>query len=263
MIDAAKQLIKLQSIPHDHVCVFKLTSKVAGTKHKCNGSDTGNNQGNDDEFKFPPSPPSTKLQEKILRCFCADIASNVLEEQGCAVCGQLITNRLFGVLLKDLTKSHFACLTSDVVGITQKEHKHDTDPCTGIAGSILADGCKVVCKTCWQCLQKGKRPKMALANNMWYGNVPYQLQGLSYIEKLLISHVRHNRCIIKVLSSGSHKIIANAISFQHLSQKIYSTLPPPPADLDDVIGFIFTGPNPPTDEDFKQTPLLVRHKKYI
>ena len=57
---------------------------------------------------------------------------------------------------------------------------------------------------------------------------------------------------------GLSKMIANAISFQHPVHKIYHILPPPVKDMDDVIAFIFTGPNPPTQEDFNCTPLLLR-----
>ena len=96
---------------------------------------------------------------------------------------------------------------------------------------------------------------------MWYNVVPQQLQDLSYIEKLLISQVCYNCCIVKVLSSGSRKMIANAISFRHPSQKIYAILPPPPSELDDVIAIIITGPASPTDEDFTRIPMLVQHKK--
>ena len=56
-------------------------------------------------------------------------------------------------------------------------------------------------------------------------------------------------------------MIANVISFQHPSHKIYATLSPPPSDLDDVIALIFSGSTPPTDDDFKWTPMLVWHKK--
>ena len=110
-------------------------------------------------------------------------------------------------------------------------------------------------------LRRGACPKLALANNMWYGEIPSSLKGLSYIEKLLVSRVRHNRYIVKVLSSGSCKMIANVISFQHPSQKIYAALPPPPSDLDDVVAFVFTGPSPTTEDDFRHTQMLVRHAK--
>ncbi|KAF8416923.1 hypothetical protein L210DRAFT_3357563, partial [Boletus edulis BED1] len=145
--------------------------------------------------------------------------------------------------------------------VTKKERLHPTDPHEELEGPILAPNCSRVCVTCWKILKRGASPTVALANHMWYGEIPFQLVGLTYIEKLLISKVRHNRCIVKVLSSGSRKMIANVISFQHPSQKIYEALPPPPHELDDIIAFIFTGPSPPTEEDFKRTPMLVRRKK--
>jgi len=84
-------------------------------------------------------------------------------------------------------------------------------------------------------------PKFALAKGLWIGKVPEELQGLSFAEQLLIARVRHNRCIFRV-AKGMHKIIANAMTFEHPMQKIYTTLPPPIEELDDVLAFIFIGP---------------------
>jgi hypothetical protein len=56
-------------------------------------------------------------------------------------------------------------------------------------------------------------------------------------------------------------MVANAITFKHPVEKIYTILPPPVEDLDDVLAFIYTGPTKPTPEDFKRTPLLVRRRK--
>ncbi|KAH7917725.1 hypothetical protein BV22DRAFT_1108516 [Leucogyrophana mollusca] len=56
-------------------------------------------------------------------------------------------------------------------------------------------------------------------------------------------------------------MIANAISFRHPMQKIYTRLPPAVEDLDDILALIFTGPCAPTNADFQRTPLLVRRNK--
>jgi len=56
-------------------------------------------------------------------------------------------------------------------------------------------------------------------------------------------------------------MIANAITFEHPMQKIYTLLPPPIEEVDEILAFIFTGPCQPTEEDFKRTPLLVRRNK--
>ena len=45
--------------------------------------------------------------------------------------------------------------------------------------------------------------------------------------------------------------------------KLYNILPPPVTELDDVIAFIYTGPNPPTQDDYKYTLLLVRRNKIL
>ena len=68
--------------------------------------------------------------------------------------------------------------------------------------------------------------------------------------KLLIARVRHNRCIIRV-SSGMHKMKANAISFANPMPKIYNILPPPADEMDDVLAFIYTGPCKPTKAEFE------------
>jgi len=55
-----------------------------------------------------------------------------------------------------------------------------------------------------------------------------------------------------------HKMIANAVTFEHPMQKIYAVLPPPIEELNEVLAFIFTGPCQPNDDDFQRIPLLVR-----
>jgi len=107
---------------------------------------------------------------------------------------------------------------------------------------------------------KGKVPHFALANGNWVGKVPKELSDLSFAEKLLISRVRHNRCIVRV-SSGMHKMRANAISFANPTPRVYDILPPPLEEMDEVLAFIYTGPCKPTKSDFERTPFLVRRNK--
>ena len=56
-------------------------------------------------------------------------------------------------------------------------------------------------------------------------------------------------------------MIANAVTFEHPMQKMYTILPPPIEEINDVLAFIFTGPCQPTQEDFKRIPLLVCRTK--
>jgi hypothetical protein len=99
-------------------------------------------------------------------------------------------------------------------------------------------------------------PKYALADGLWLGQVPSQLQGLSYAEQLLISCVHRNKCLVKV-SSGMHKMKANVIAFENHMPKIYQRLPPPVEDLDEVLAFVYTGLCRPSPEEMERAPLLV------
>jgi hypothetical protein len=104
-------------------------------------------------------------------------------------------------------------------------------------------------------------PPMALANGLWVGEVPKELSDLTFVERLLVSRVRANRCIVHVLKGG-WKMRANAIMFPTPIPKICNILPPPIEELDEVIAFMFTGIAQPTLEDTKRTPMLAR-RRYI
>ena len=54
---------------------------------------------------------------------------------------------------------------------------------------------------------------------------------------------------------------ANVVSHSLPMPKIYSVLPPPKEELDEVLAFIYLGPNVPTEKDYKRTPMLVRRNK--
>ena len=117
-----------------------------------------------------------------------------------------------------------------------------------------------ICKKCHKSISAEKRPLLSLANGIWIGEVPSELSDLSFAEQLLIARVRHNTCIVRV-SSGMHKMIANAIVFENPTPKIYDILPPSLDELDEVLAFIYTGPCSPTKSDLEWTPLLVRRNK--
>ncbi|KAF8573727.1 hypothetical protein K439DRAFT_1649939 [Ramaria rubella] len=101
---------------------------------------------------------------------------------------------------------------------------------------------------------------MSLVNGNWLGKISIQLQGLSYTEKLLISRVRKNYCVIRV-KSGFFKMCANAVLFPNPTLKIYQALPINCDELDDVLAFVFTGPTKPTKKELRRIPLLVRSNK--
>ncbi|TFK31823.1 hypothetical protein BDQ12DRAFT_701429 [Crucibulum laeve] len=106
-------------------------------------------------------------------------------------------------------------------------------------GPILDRKCTKVCNTCIKALDKCKIPKYALANGLW-------LKDLSFAERFLVSHMRHNRCLAKMTS--------NAIMFATPTVKVYKILPP-------ILAILFTGSAQPTQDDFNCTPMLVQRNK--
>jgi hypothetical protein len=80
-------------------------------------------------------------------------------------------------------------------------------------------------------------PKFALARGLWLGEIPDELQQLSFAEKLLIGRVMHNQYVVCV-AKGMHKMIANAVAFEYPMQKIYTVLPPPIEEMDELLAFI-------------------------
>lgn len=206
---------------------------------------------------FPPAPPSRRIHEDAIRGFCHETDLSSLQERGCAVCGQLTSIHA----LQDLSTFEYglACLINPLV--TRKERKTSNDPITHLDGPVIDKGCSDVCDMCAESLSQGVAPKNSLANGLWLGEVPHELKSLYWTEQLLIARVMHNYCIIRVRSSGMHRMRANAICHALPMPKIYSVLPPPREDMDDVLAFMYIGPTAPTPEDFKRTPFLVRKNK--
>jgi len=89
---------------------------------------------------------------------------------------------------------------------------------------------------------------LALARNLWIGNVPEELKCLRFVEKILIAHVCHTCSFVKV-ASGMRKMKANVVAFESPTPKIYQILPPPREDLGDVLAILFTGPCKPSQAD--------------
>jgi hypothetical protein len=92
-------------------------------------------------------------------------------------------------------------------------------------------------------------PNHALANGLWIGKVPKVLSELHFIEKLLIAHLHHNCCFVRV-ASGMRKMTSHVVAFQAPIPRMYNILPPSVEDLDEVLAILFTGPSKPTADDF-------------
>ncbi|TFK73098.1 hypothetical protein BDN72DRAFT_869202 [Pluteus cervinus] len=210
----------------------------------------------DDCDEYPPAPATQSLVDTIIKSYCADIHPDNIAESGCAVCGQLKPTKDMTPITK--IKGLFRIL--DNGGLTKKERKDDSQPLESLEGPVVDPECSGVCAECRVSLRKSNIPSHALAKNLWIGKVPTELAELNFMERLLVSRVRINSAIVKV-SSGFYKMRAHIIAFENPIAKIYDKLPPPRADLDEVLAILFTGPRPPTAEDYARLPFFIRRRK--
>jgi hypothetical protein len=125
-----------------------------------------------------------------------------------------------------------------------------------------------LCQKCHDALSKGHIPKFSPANNMWLGDVPTELQGLTIPEEKLISLYRHNSCIIKLHSpfhsttTAQAALKGNCITFLQNVPNIVNSLPLTLDDLCDTLKVIFVGAHPP-ERIYLRKILTVRKKKII
>ncbi|KZT18000.1 hypothetical protein NEOLEDRAFT_1081404, partial [Neolentinus lepideus HHB14362 ss-1] len=170
------------------------------------------------DIKFPPDPPSKELIQKIIHGFSQAQITSIIEEGSCAVCGILCPCSKLTLLTNYKEKLHLLSDNGRVV--TRRERKTKSDPVMVIPGPILNFRSDMICPKCAQSLDKNKPPELALANGLWIGDMPTELQNLTLAEQLLIARVRHNRCVVRV-SSGMHKMRANAVMFANPTPTIY------------------------------------------
>ncbi|CAF1536996.1 unnamed protein product [Adineta ricciae] len=112
----------------------------------------------------------------------------------------------------------------------------------------------ILCQKCYTSLSKEHIPKFSPANNMWLGDIPTELQGLTIPEEKLISLYRHNTC--------QTALKGNCITFLQNVPNIVNSLPLALADLCDTLKVIFIGARPP-DRLHLRRVLTVRKKKII
>ena len=209
-------------------------------------------------YDFPPEPADANLVNTILSKACKKMKPMNLQEAGCAVCGELKPVRELS-RLKGIKNILFVL---ESPGVTRVERKTSSSSVKGYAGPVLDYTCSQVCEGCRATIRKNKVPRLALANNLWIGEVPEALKSLRYVEKILIAKVRHTCAYVKV-ASGMRKMKANVVAFESPVPKIYAVLPPPREDIDEVLAILFTGLSKPTPEDFARTLFLVRRNAVI
>ncbi|CAF1215625.1 unnamed protein product [Rotaria sordida] len=230
-----------------------------------------------------PEPIAHKLKEACLQQFLRRMSMSALAETTCAVCNvrtpvqktkKIPMSKIphFHLLkvsdeLKDVIISTQSSTSKNSNGDKIQVVEHAQIPSTlnspsfyyengivlytnGLSQQNKLNMC-TLCQKCYEALSKEQIPKFSPANNMWLGDVPTELQGLTIPEEKLISLYRHNSCVIKLQSpfhsttTAQAALKGNCITFLQNVPNIVSSLPLALDDLCDTLKVIFVGARPP------------------
>ncbi|KIK58940.1 hypothetical protein GYMLUDRAFT_170451, partial [Collybiopsis luxurians FD-317 M1] len=177
----------------------------------------------DSQSNFPPDPITQSHINDVIRRFAAACHPSNFEEGGCSVCGQLCLLSS----LSPLGNIRNMLSVLEVDGVTRLPCSSVTEPVREQMGPVLDTTCNdMVCTPCRSSIRQGKVPCYALCNGLWLGNVPPELQGLTFYERLLVSRVQHSKCFVRVQRGkvkGEHsKLVANVVAYENPTPKIYN-----------------------------------------
>jgi hypothetical protein len=198
------------------------------------------------------TPPSEETLRQAVIDFIDNTSNEAIRVLPCAVCARETS-------------------ISELVSYTRTEipHKELLIPHTPHPKHDIFDGMLLypggvhgnaidICNECFPSLQKNRRPKFSLANDMWIGEIPPELATLSFPERILIAMYYPAAYIFKLFPKkpGAHawdpsklyKGLKGNVSTYRLDPKLvakmvdHSTMPPPAQILSAVIAITFLGP---------------------
>ncbi|CAF4116453.1 unnamed protein product [Rotaria sordida] len=244
---------------------------------------------NDSNYSSWPESIPRELKEARLQQFLQHMSMSVPAEATCAICNvRTPMQQSKKVPLSKIPNIHLLKVSDELKNLITNGpsslSQHLDVPSTFDSSSFHYDNGVILytnglfqqnkvnmctlCQKCHSSLSKKQIPKFSAANNMWLGDVPSELQGLTIPEEKLISLYRHNSCIIKLHSpfhsttTAQTALKGNCITFLQDVPNIVNSLPLTLDDLCDTLKVIFVGAHPPERIQLKKV-LTVRKKKII
>ncbi|KAI0749940.1 hypothetical protein C8Q80DRAFT_1101336 [Daedaleopsis nitida] len=174
-IDKAKTTQQRKQCQREHVAIPSPTARIATT-----------------HIHFPPSPIDKNLFHETITGFANNQQVSTFLEPACSVCG-LLTPKTSLCSIESVSFDRELLCSDEPV--TRVERHSINEPIQPIPGPVLLSGCNDICPSCAESLKDGKKPIDALANGLWIRDIPEELKDL---EKMIMSRVKHNLCIVKV-----------------------------------------------------------------
>lgn len=147
------------------------------------------------------------------------------------------------------------------------------------------NGVYQTCRSCRSCISGNKFtsiPFLSWSNGCWIGDVPTQLQDLTYAEELVIARAHTTKCWFKLSAGplGQRAAHGNVCIHPHEITQLAKTLPRPMSSLYDEIVVIFVSGNQAATEDRfnkwviyfifsfhaspeSRTPIIVRRRRIL
>ncbi|CAF4217031.1 unnamed protein product, partial [Adineta steineri] len=194
-----------------------------------------------------PAPIPTDLKKECLQQFLSQMSMSVLAEVTCAVCNiRTPEQESIKMPMSEIPNIHLLKISDElknlVINTQSSTSKNSNGSSTskssyfyyandiilyvnGIYQENNMNMC-ILCQKCSNGLSKEQIPKFSVANNMWLGDIPVELQGLTIPEEKLISLHRHNSCIIKLqspfhsMATAQGALKGNCITFLQNTPKI-------------------------------------------
>ena len=219
------------------------------------------------EEQFPPELPDMKTLYSNFYNEMTDLAKNLV----CASCG-CIDHRIdkFEELsIVDTSLRHLHVDPSIVPfsfssGISRLDEQNIMiDPSGIIQGPPGDINSLLICRSCQRSLENGVRPPESLANYRWIGAVPPQLQGLTWIEELLIARSHLTGRIVRLQNRNATSYFSlkgHVILLPQAPTKLLDILPLPPSSLPDIVRVVWVG-RPVRNVDVLRDHFSVRTRK--
>jgi len=104
-----------------------------------------------------------------------------------------------------------------------------------------------ICVNCYKSLEKDRRPVEALANFRWIGDIPPELQGLTWIEEMFIARAHVVGRVVHLQdreTPGYSALKGHFILLPQETTAVWDILPISPASLSDFVYVVWVGDAP-------------------
>jgi hypothetical protein len=121
------------------------------------------------------------------------------------------------------------------------------------------------CRSCYVSLQRGFCPQDSLANFRWLGSVPPELQGLTWLEELLIARAHLVGRIVRLEERRACSYFAlkgHTILLPQDTTQLLNLLPMSLSSLPDIVRVVWTGKDDPEKRNLRPSFTVRKQKVY-